>query len=104
MYYSTLLLAEALGPTNTSQIIDLSTQYNQSIYRPTYAIYESATLARSVHFNYVSDPSGGNDYNAVVSIGGGQSGETASTPGTVWVRYLRSPSVVERYNITWAGQ
>jgi hypothetical protein len=67
IYYSTLLSAEALGPSNTSQVVDLSTD---NIYAPMYAIYENGNPMRLVLFNYVSDQSGAGDYTATISLAG----------------------------------
>ncbi|KAJ9111439.1 hypothetical protein QFC19_001208 [Naganishia cerealis] len=98
VYYSTLAIAETLGPSNASQVVDLSPQ-NNNIYAPMYAIYENGAPARLALFNYVSDASGGSDYVATISLGG------ADLPsGNVSVRYLRAPSVTEKYNINWANQ
>lgn len=98
VYYSALVVAEAFGSSNVSQVVDLNPN-NGSIYSPAYAIYENDAPTRVVLFNYVSDGSGASNYNAVISVAGG------SLPqGTVQVRYLQAPSVSEKYNITWAGQ
>lgn len=67
VYYSTLLSAEALGPSNASQVVDLTTD---NIYAPMYAIYENGTPLRLVLFNYVSDQSGASDYTATISLAG----------------------------------
>ncbi|THH33380.1 hypothetical protein EUX98_g815 [Antrodiella citrinella] len=96
LYYSALVMAEALGPTNTSQIMDLQANAG-NIYTPAYSIYESGTLARVALFNYLTDPSGASSYTATINVGSGG-------PAQVTVKYLTAPSVAEKFNITWAGQ
>lgn len=73
-------MAEALGPSNASQVVDLSTD---NIYAPMYAIYENGAPVRLALFNYVSDESRASDYTAVISLAG------ADLPsGNVSVRYV----------------
>jgi len=93
VYYATLLVAEAFGKTNQSQIVDMSN--STDIYHPAYAIYENGAPTRMVLFNYVNDPSGANTYTVTMN---------GFTSGQVFVRYLAASSVSEQYNITWAGQ
>lgn len=68
IYYSVLIVAEAFGTSNTSQIVDTS---NNGIFTPSYAIYEKGALARVALFNYNDDPSGASDITATITIGGG---------------------------------
>ncbi|CAK5262555.1 unnamed protein product [Mycena citricolor] len=103
VYYSVLVIAEAFGKSNQSQIIDLQTNSN-NIYTPAYAIYDGGVLARLALFNYVSDPSGASDYTMSFAIGGGSTGQANGTPAQVKVKYLLAPSVSTQDNITWAGQ
>ncbi|KAF9806697.1 hypothetical protein IEO21_08591 [Rhodonia placenta] len=103
IFYSVLAVSETLGPTNTSQVIDLYANGNND-YTPGYAIYENGALARLALLNYMTDPSGANDYNATVSLGGGVAGQPSAVPAQVYVKYLLAPSVGEKFNITWAGQ
>lgn len=103
IFYSVLAVAEALGPSNTSRVMDLGAN-NGSIYTPAYAIYENGTLARLALFNYVTDPSGGSSTAVTISVGGGQIGEPVNTPQSVKVKYLAAESVSVKENITWAGQ
>ncbi|KAG8865303.1 hypothetical protein FRB96_000193 [Tulasnella sp. 330] len=95
IYYATLAVAEAIGSSNLSQIIDMQTS---SEFRPAYAIYESGVPTRVALFNYASDDTGASDYQAVVTLAG------ATVPAEVYVRYLSAPSIAEKFNITWAGQ
>ncbi|KAI0729703.1 glycoside hydrolase family 79 protein [Fomitopsis betulina] len=103
VFYSVLAIAEALGSSNTSRVIDLNAN-NGSIYTPAYAIYENGALARLALFNYVTDASGGSTVTTTVSVGGGQTGEQSNTPQSVKVKYLAAESVSVKENITWAGQ
>ena len=80
-----LAVAEALGSTNTSRVIDLW-QNSGSLYTPGYAIYENDKLARLALINFMSDPSGANDYTVSISVGGGQSGQPAATPASIKVK------------------
>ncbi|CAD6588899.1 MAG: hypothetical protein TREMPRED_005197, partial [Tremellales sp. Tagirdzhanova-0007] len=93
IYYSSLVVAEAFGSSNLSQITDLSD--STDIYHPVYAIYESGVTTRIVGFNYVNDPTGASTYQLTLN------GLSASQ---VFVRYLSAPTISEQYNITWANQ
>ncbi|KAG8892150.1 hypothetical protein FRC01_014320 [Tulasnella sp. 417] len=95
IYYSTLVVAEAFGRSNASQVVDLGLP---SEFQPGYAIYENGVPSRLVFINFVTDPSGASDFNGVVSFNGG------TVPDHVAVRYLESPSVSDKFNIKWAGQ
>ncbi|KAF8837650.1 hypothetical protein BDN67DRAFT_1071283 [Paxillus ammoniavirescens] len=105
IFYSSIFIAEALGPTGTAQIIDLTNSLASngvapvltSTYTPVYGIYENGQMARLVAFNFVSDPSGASGASLVVGVQG-------ASVGSVQVKYLQAPSVSEKYNITWAGQ
>lgn len=98
IYYSTLLIAEAFGQTNTSQIVDFFTGENEAL-RPAYLVYEEGVPARAILFNYVTDSTGANDYTATIKVEGSD-----VIGDKVAVRYLRADSAAEQYNITWAGQ
>ncbi|KAG8939588.1 hypothetical protein FRC04_006210 [Tulasnella sp. 424] len=95
IYYSTLVVAEAFGKSNASQIIDLNLP---SEFQPGYAIYENGVPTRVALINFVTDASGTSDFNGVISFNGG------TVPDHVSVRYLEAPSVSEKFNIKWAGQ
>lgn len=103
LFYANLAVAETLGTSNTSQVLDLFAN-SASIYTPAYAIYESGAAARVALFNYVSDSTGASDYTVTISVGGGTTGESNATPSSVQVKTLTAPSVSEKSNITWAGQ
>lgn len=93
VYYSILATAEAFGKSNASQVVDLNFP---SDYQPGYAIYENGSPVRLALINYVNDPSGASDFNAVYSLTDG-----SAVPASVKVRYLEAPSVSEKFNITW---
>ncbi|KDQ55999.1 glycoside hydrolase family 79 protein [Jaapia argillacea MUCL 33604] len=94
LYYSALVVAEAIGSTGKAQIVDLQPNANNQ-YTPAYAIYENGAAAKVVLLNYMTDPSGANDYTATIQVQGVSS---------VQVKYLSAPSVSTKANITWAGQ
>ncbi|KIK77729.1 glycoside hydrolase family 79 protein [Paxillus rubicundulus Ve08.2h10] len=96
VYYSALFVAEALGPSNKSQVLDLQMNGGNE-FTPGYAIYENGQPTRLALINFVNDASGANDYTASISIAG-------ATPAQVKVKYLSAASVVQKYNFTWAGQ
>lgn len=85
IFYSTLIMAEALGSSNTAQIIDLNAN-DGSIVTPAYAIYEQGNVARVALFNFMTDPSGASTYTASITIGGGQTGQPDGTPASVRVK------------------
>jgi len=84
-YYSTLVVAETFGKSNTSQIVDLNPN-NGNQFTPAYAVYDGGVPTKVVLFNYVTDPSGASNYNATISIGGGQTGTPNATPASVQVK------------------
>jgi Glycosyl hydrolase family 79 C-terminal beta domain len=119
-------MAELLGPSNTSQVLDLNANSGNPL-TPAYAIYENGNPVRVALFNYVTDPSGNSAITASISIGGGQTGQPNATPSEVKVkyvvfffmrsgkvegligvrvfcRYLAASSVSQKGNFTWAGQ
>ncbi|KAH7339431.1 glycoside hydrolase family 79 protein [Rhizoctonia solani] len=102
VYYSSLLIAEALGKSGNAQVVDLYSNSNND-NTPGYAIYEDGNPVRVVLFNYIDDSTGANDYTANIVIGGQQTGQASTTPSSVQVRYMRAPSLGS-HNVTWAGQ
>ncbi|KAH9476802.1 Beta-glucuronidase [Psilocybe cubensis] len=96
VYYSTVVLAEAFGKSNTSRIVDLLGNAG-SVYTPSYAIYEQEKLSKVALFNYMDDASGAHDLSVTISVPTG-------VPTTVEVKYLAASSVSSKDNITWAGQ
>lgn len=85
--YSTIVLAEALGNTNTSQVLDLAAN-NGDVNTPSYAIYEKGTLARMVLINFMTEQNGQGAYTATITVGGGETGEANGTPTSVKVKYV----------------
>ncbi|KAF8316072.1 hypothetical protein DL93DRAFT_2193867 [Clavulina sp. PMI_390] len=103
LYYSMLMVAEALGATNTSQVVDMRPNDNNP-YTPGYAIYENGVPARVLLINYMDDLQTGNaTYTASVQFRVIDD-LTDTAPMSVQVRYLAAPSVSEKFNITWGGQ
>ncbi|KAK0453921.1 glycoside hydrolase family 79 protein [Armillaria borealis] len=103
IYYSALIMAEAMGASNVSQILDLNAN-DGNIFTPAYAIYENGNPVRIALFNYITDSSGASTYTASISIGGGETGQANGTPAQVKVKYLLADSVSQKYNFRWAGQ
>ncbi|KIJ62902.1 glycoside hydrolase family 79 protein [Hydnomerulius pinastri MD-312] len=104
VYYSSLFIAEALGPTGSAQLVDLTNAITSNggpvstaEYTPVYGVYENGQMARLVAFNYVSDGSGASAVSFSFTVQGGN-------VGSVQVKYLQAPSVADKYNTTWAGQ
>ncbi|KAF9484212.1 glycoside hydrolase family 79 protein [Pholiota conissans] len=97
IYYSALVMAEALGPSNASQVIDLQANGNNS-FSPAYGIWENGNLVRALLINFANDPSGASDLQVDLSMTGGQ------MPSQVDVKYLLANNVTQKGNYTWAGQ
>ncbi|KAF8576860.1 glycoside hydrolase family 79 protein [Ramaria rubella] len=103
MYYVSLIIAEAFGPSNASRVVDLFQNSNND-FTPGYAIYENGNPMRVALFNFVSDPSGASNYTADISIGGTGAGQPNASPSQVSVRYFSAPSVTSKTGFQWAGQ
>jgi len=96
VYYAALAIAEVMGPSGQTQIMDLAANGNNPM-TPGYSVYENGNLVKLALFNYMTDPSGANTYTTTVQIDSG-------VPSQVKVKYLASSSVSNHDNITWAGQ
>ena len=94
MYYSSLVVAEVLGASGQAQVMDISAIQAivnlpaENLQIPAYAIYENGAPVRLALLNFITDPSGANDYHAIVNIGGGNTGQPDTTPQQVWVRFV----------------
>jgi hypothetical protein len=99
-YYAALAMAEAMGPHNQSQISDITQDINTAMY----AIFENGAPTKVALFNFVTDPTGASTYTAVISVGGGSTGQSNATPSQVQVKYLLAESVASKGAFTWAGQ
>jgi len=107
IYYSSLVVAEAMGSSNTSQVLDLQNT-PAAIFAPSftqlpdqlvaYGIWENGHLARLLYINYVTDPTGANDVNVTMNL------DQPVFQGSVQVKYLQAPTVAQKGNYTWAGQ
>ncbi|KAJ7054643.1 glycoside hydrolase family 79 protein [Mycena amicta] len=102
IYYSALVMAEAMGATNHTQVLDLQANGNNE-FTPAYAIYESGVPVRVALFNYITDPTGTSDVTAVISVADA-TGAGGATPTQVQVKYLAATSVSQKGSYTWAGQ
>ena len=78
-------MAEALGTSNTSRVKDLFPNDGNEL-TPAFSIYENDVLARMVLINFMTDPSGANDYTATLNVGGQQFGEANAVPAQVKVK------------------
>ncbi|RDB17658.1 Beta-glucuronidase [Hypsizygus marmoreus] len=103
IYYSALIMAETLGASNGTQVLDLNAN-DGNIYTPTYAIYENGNPVRVAIVNFVTDPSGASDLLVSIAVGGSNVGQANATPAQVKVKYLLADSVSQKGNFTWAGQ
>lgn len=97
-----MIMAEVLGTSNKSRVLDLFANDN-NMFTPAYAIYEDGKPTRVALFNFMTDPTGENDYTASISIGG-DNGESNASPTQVKVKYFHAESVSSKGNISWAGQ
>ncbi|KAG8936132.1 hypothetical protein FRC03_011153 [Tulasnella sp. 419] len=102
IFYSNVFVAEAFGKSGRSQVIDLNLN-NGNNFSPGYAIYEDGKPTRVALINFVDDPTGSRDYTAAIQVGGAD-GLPGTTPSRVYVKYLSSASVSDKWNITWANQ
>ncbi|KIJ34938.1 glycoside hydrolase family 79 protein [Sphaerobolus stellatus SS14] len=66
-YYAALIVNELIGYSNLSQVVDLFPN-NGNERTPGYAVYENGQPVRAVFLNYVTDPSGANDYTVQIAI------------------------------------
>ncbi|KAF8064386.1 glycoside hydrolase family 79 protein [Lyophyllum atratum] len=103
LYYSALAVAETLGFSNTTQILDLNAN-NGDIHTPAYAVYENGDPVRVGIVNFVTDPSGASDLSVQIAVGGSGIGQGNQSPASVQVKYLLADSVSQKGNYTWAGQ
>lgn len=78
-------MAEVLGSSGVAQVLDLFPN-NANEFQPAYGVYENGKLVRMAMFNYITDPSGANDYTATISVGGGATNEANATPAQVHVK------------------
>ena len=92
-----------MGQSNTTQLKDMFPNDGND-QTPAYAIFENGKFSKMAMINYMTDPSGANDYSATIYVGGSGWNEPNGAPASVKVKYLLAPSVSEKDNITWAGQ
>lgn len=80
IFYSTLILAETFGKSNTGRIVDLNPNEGNP-YTPAYAIYENNALSKVALFNYVDDPSGASDLSVTIAL-------PAGAPANIRVKWV----------------
>jgi hypothetical protein len=79
-------MAETLGSSNESQVLDLGAN-GGSEYTPAYGVYENGVVTKVALFNYVTDPSGASDYVATISVASASASDPQNvTPTVVWVK------------------
>jgi hypothetical protein len=64
-------MAEAMGQSNQSQVIDLNANTGNQ-FTPAYAIYENGVPTKVALINFVTDSSGASDLSVTVQVAGGQ--------------------------------
>ncbi|KAF9554710.1 glycoside hydrolase family 79 protein [Agrocybe pediades] len=106
-YYSALVVSEAIGASNTSQVLDLQ-HSAAAVFAPNftplpdqlvaYGIWENGHLARVLYINYVTDTTNQSDVTVTMNL------DQPNFQGNVQVKYLRAPTVAQKGNYTWAGQ
>jgi hypothetical protein len=82
IFYSTMIIAEAFGTSNASQIVDTT---GDRVFTPSYSIYEKGALARVALFNYNDDPTGAYAIKPKITIDGGK------VPAQVKVKWVVPP-------------
>ncbi|KJA16300.1 glycoside hydrolase family 79 protein [Hypholoma sublateritium FD-334 SS-4] len=97
IYYSALVVAEALGASNTSQVLDLNANSGNEL-TPAYGIWEHGALTRVLLINFANDPTGASTLQVDLSMPDG------TLPSTVNVKLLLANNVTQKGNFTWAGQ
>ena len=86
IYYSAIVLAEAFGTTNTSQIVDLQANENNDL-TPAYAIYEQGSLSKVALINFMDDnQTGVNELQVALVLG--------VAPQSVQVKYVQKKIVI----------
>lgn len=97
VFYSTLVMAEALRPSDGRAAVTVTDQQVDSNVLAAYNVYENGAIARKIFINMVNDPSGANSFKLSFP-------QPASQPATVPYKLLAAPTLAEKDNITWAGQ
>ena len=92
-----------MGKSNTTQIKDMGANGNND-QTPAWAVFENGKFSKMALVNFMTDPSGANDYTATIYVGGSGWNEDNGIPASVKVKYLLAPSTSEKFNVTWAGQ
>ncbi|KAG6882512.1 hypothetical protein C0993_010243 [Termitomyces sp. T159_Od127] len=90
--YYTALVAESLGPSNGTQVLDLGA----NDFTPCYNFYENRAPVGVGCINYVTDPTGASDLKVQIAIGGSGIGRLNQSPATVKVKCLLASSVSQK--------
>lgn len=97
IFYSLLVVAEALRSSNDIDNVTVSDQWLPSNVAAAYNIYEKGIVTKKVLINMVNDPSGDNDLKVTFAAPSG-------SPTSVAYKVLTAPTLAEKQNVTWAGQ
>jgi hypothetical protein len=97
IFYSLLVLAEALRASVNTTKVTVTDQQLETDLAAAYNVYENNVVTKRVLINMVNDPTGGN--NLVVNFTA-----PAGNPPSVAYKLLAAPTLAEKANITWAGQ
>lgn len=101
VYYSTVVMAEALGKNDNTQVYELGAN-SGSIYTPAYAFYQNNKPVRIGLFNYVTDPTGNSAITAQINVM--NVNQADETPQTIKVKHLSAQSVSQKGDFMWANQ
>ncbi|PSR77479.1 hypothetical protein PHLCEN_2v7910 [Hermanssonia centrifuga] len=100
VFYAAVAVAETLGRSNTSQILDIQANGN-NMYTPGYAVYDGGNLDRVALFNYMTDPSGANDYTASISVTGGDTPAQVSVKSVPHITALQQWLIMDLIDTFW---
>ncbi|KAI0293794.1 glycoside hydrolase family 79 protein [Russula brevipes] len=97
LYYAAIIAAEAIGPSGSTHIVELTLNSTQI---SGYAVYESSALVRAVFINSVAFTSGtrGSAHLALDFSG------TGKRPTSAVVKRLSIPTANATKGVTWGGQ
>ena len=74
-----------MGQSNTTQLKDMFPN-NGNDQTPAYAVFENGQFSKMALLNYMTDPSGANDYTVTISVDGGDTGRPAAIPPQIKVK------------------
>lgn len=90
IFYSIMVIAEAFGKSNTSQVFDVEANAGNE-FTPAYSIYENGELSKVALINFLDDKTGASDIVASITVPGG------GVPGTVSVKSVEVSKKITTY-------